>query len=404
VKRELSLTLISTLFITGSALAAVPPRKVVVDRLGSIRSQVLSIESGLIDGLKGQKETQANAKKIQKLMALQKEERELAQARLKELEKTVQELESRRAVLNSKVKSQGQSIRGLLAGLERAIREKDAGISTDAANGAATTAERERLEHLEAPRRRVLANLVERGLKEIVAYRIDLADAERLEARIQDERQHLVYLSQDMKEQESILELNRQLQLELLTKNRSERVKQLEAYRRLKASEAHLERLLTEFNARIELEKIQETEKQAARAQARLMNQGAFSRLKGTLALPVAGKVTSGFGRAFDPKTQLHIFKKGIDISSGSHSAVKAVSAGKVVYSGELPEYGRVTILDHGDHFYSLYAQLGSLARATGDSVTGGEALGTSDERGTPVYFEIRSRNIPVNPLQWISN
>jgi septal ring factor EnvC (AmiA/AmiB activator) len=382
--------------------SAAPAKREVADRLSKIRGEVLRVESSLIDGLKSRRENETSVKKIQKLMALQKEERELGQARLQELERTVQELESRRSVLRTKIESQASGIRTLLSGLQRAMREKDDATADASSSDSRELEERERIE---APRRKVLANLVERGLKEIVAYKIDLADAERLEARIQEEQQHLAYLNQDMKEQESILELNRQLQLEMLTKNRVERVQQLEAYRRLKTSEAHLERLISEFNSRIELEKIQESEKEEARAQARIMNlSSAFAKLKGTLALPVEGKVISAFGRAYDPKTQLNIFKKGIDIASSASASVKAVSAGKVVYSGELPEYGRVAIVDHGDHFYSLYAQLGSLARKTGEEVTAQDSLGTSDDRGTPVYFEIRSRNIPVNPLQWISN
>jgi septal ring factor EnvC (AmiA/AmiB activator) len=63
-----------------------------------------------------------------------------------------------------------------------------------------------------------------------------------------------------------------------------------------------------------------------------------------------------------------------------------------------------VTIIDHGDHFYSLVAHLGDLRRKVGESVQAGDVIGLTDAQGTPVYFEIRARNVAVNPLQWVSN
>jgi septal ring factor EnvC (AmiA/AmiB activator) len=117
----------------------------------------------------------------------------------------------------------------------------------------------------------------------------------------------------------------------------------------------------------------------------------------------VGGKVLTSFGRAFDPRSKLYIFKKGIDIQSSSGQPVLAIFPGKIAYSGELPEYGRVTIVDHGNHFYSLCAHLGELSKKAGETVAAGDAIGLTDETGV-VYFEIRARNVPVNPLQWVAD
>ena len=111
----------------------------------------------------------------------------------------------------------------------------------------------------------------------------------------------------------------------------------------------------------------------------------------------------TAFGRAFDSRSKLFIFKKGIDIQAGSEQAVQAIFAGKVAYSGELPDYGRVAIIDHGNHFYSLCAHLGELSKKAGEPVAAGDAIGLTDKTGV-VYFEIRSRNVAVNPLQWFSD
>jgi septal ring factor EnvC (AmiA/AmiB activator) len=369
-----------------------PAETELADKLAGIRGRVVELEASLLEGLKSKARAKASVAKIQRLIGLQRLERDLGKKRLGELEAKVLELESRRGSLGEKIKAQQAEVRRSLKWLELPA------VPPEGLAGPGS-------ERLEAPRRKALANLADRGLKEAEALKIDLADAEQLENRIQDEKQQLAYLFEDLQEKESVLELNKALQIDLIRKNHDERVAQLESYRRLKASQSQVERLIGQFNARMELERANEAERQASRAVPTSGEAGAFAHLKGKLGLPVAdGKVISSFGRSFDPRSRLYIFKKGIDIATAKSAGVRAVSAGKVAYSGELPDYGRVTILDHGDHFYSICAHLGELKRKAGDTVAAGDLIGLTDESGTPVYFEIRARNVAVNPLQWISN
>lgn len=361
------------------------PTQASVDRLAAVRNRIVEVEQGLIHGLRAEREARSNIRKIKLLVELQKQEREIGRKRLQELEGTIVELESRRSMLRAKIVSQQISVRGFLISLQQAAESGPDPLSLG---------ERERIEDA---RRKVLANLADHGLKEVETLRADFADAERLEARIMDERQQLTFLFEDLKEQDSILALNQKLQLDLLQKNHNERLGQLESYRKLKNSEAQVERLIGEFNSRIELERTLEEE--------RALSQGAFAKLRGKLQLPLpGGKVVANFGRVYDPKSQLYIFKKGIDIAGGKRDDVRAIWSGKVAYSGELPEYGKVTIVDHGDHFYSLCAHLGQITRRKGEEISAGDLLGLTDDHATPVYFEIRARNIAVNPLRWFSN
>ena len=393
------LLLVAQMAAIPSARAEAAPsgsKKTLADRLRDIRSNVVNLESNLIDSLKTQKRAQASVRKIQKLMALQREERELGKTRLGELEAKVLELEARRGTLAEKIKKQQAQVRHALIAIERSAVAEGASAGDRVRSLHLPEAER-----LEAPRRKVLANLADRGLKEVEALKVDLADAEELENRIQEEKQQLAYLFQDLKEQESILELNRQLQVDLIKKKHEERVAQLESYRKLKSSEQQVEQLIGQFNARLELERTTEVERLASKS----MNQGVFARLKGKLALPVGdGKVVSSFGRVFDPQSRLYIFKKGVDIVAAKNAQVRAISAGRIAFSGELPGYGRVAIVDHGEHYYSLCAHLGELKKKAGDPVAAGDIIGLTDESGTPMYFEIRARNVAVNPLQWVSN
>jgi septal ring factor EnvC (AmiA/AmiB activator) len=221
--------------------------------------------------------------------------------------------------------------------------------------------------------------------------------------RIHEEKQQLTYLINDLYEKQSILELNRELQISFLKRTHQQRLNQLEMYQRLKGSESQIERLLSDFSARRELEENVERERKSSKAVREAFATSSFFRAKGSLPLPVAGRVASKFGKAFDPESKLMVFKKGIEIDAGKNMPIQAISAGKVVYSGEMPNFGRVMILDHGSHFYTLCAKLGELTRKNGDSVAAGDRIALTDDQGTPVYFEIRSRNIAVNPLQWVA-
>jgi septal ring factor EnvC (AmiA/AmiB activator) len=367
------------------------------EKLTHIRKQVLDLEQDIIQGMHSAKLAKANMKKIQQLLKLQKEERALGEERSAQLSTTVNELETRKQVLDQKITEQRILIRKSLIAVERSIHTN--------------TVQLPEQEILEAPRRKVLAALVQRGIAEVEALRIDLADADELESRIADEKQQLTYLFADLDEQKGILELNRQLQVDILKKHQQEHLDQLDNYRKLKVAESQVENLIQNFNSRVELEKTTESERQAsqlardATREVESASQSAFAKLKGVLKLPLlGGKILTAYGRAYDAKSGLYVFKKGIDIRADKKQTVRAIYSGQVAFAGELPDYGKVAIIDHGDHFYSLCAHLGSYSKKTGDLVAPGEAIGLTDDLGTPVYFEIRSRNVAVNPLQWISN
>ena len=353
------------------------------EQLVTLQNRISIFEQSLLEGLNSRQNIHEQVKKIQKLLKFQKLERQLGLKRQEELEHIVQELETRRKGLQGKIAAHQAYIRRSLRIIEAATRDEQVDRFREF-----HLPEQERFE---APKRRVLSKLVHWGLKEAQTLRVDLADAIQLGNRIQDEQHQLAYLFQDLKEQESVLELNRHIQMDFLKTKRQERVGQLENYRKLKNSEAQVEHLIKNFNTRAEL------------ATASLG--GAFSNLKGKLPFPVAGgKVLSAFGRAFDPRSGLYVFKKGIDIEVDRNQPVRAVSSGKIAFSGILPNYGKVIIVDHGNHFYSLCAHLGAISKKANEVIQAGETLGLTAEVNTPLYFEIRARNVAVNPLQWVFN
>lgn len=360
------------------ARAAIPSQK-----LEDVRRRILAVQKSLTQQLRVQKQTQTTVNKIKELMQLQGEERSLGRKRVAELNQTIKELEMRRGTLRDRIDVERKRAREHLKILERTLESRG------------------ELRHsaLESPRQKVLAHLVAQNIRELEALQIDLSDAYALEQEIEREKQRLAYLIEDLEEKRGILELNRQLQADVLQRNYEERLGQLEEYRKLKESEARVEQMMVQFNARKELEESLEAEREVREA----LSGSAFLQQKGKLKLPLnGGVVVSAFGKGFDPKSKLNVFRKGIEILGGAGAPVSAVSAGRLAYSGELPDYGKVAIIDHGDHYFSLLAHLGSLSKATGEAVKSGEAVGTVASEARPIYFEIRQKNLPVNPLQWI--
>ena len=130
---------------------------------------------------------------------------------------------------------------------------------------------------------------------------------------------------------------------------------------------------------------------------------GLFSRLKGNLRLPVRGELAGRFGT---PIAEGGVSNKGVFIRAPEGEQVRAVGAGRVVYSDWMRGFGNLLIVDHGEAFLSIYGNNESLLKQTGDTVTLGEPLATVGHSGgneqTGLYFELRHLGRPFDPLRWV--
>ncbi|CAB1367585.1 murein hydrolase activator EnvC family protein [Denitratisoma oestradiolicum] len=130
---------------------------------------------------------------------------------------------------------------------------------------------------------------------------------------------------------------------------------------------------------------------------------GAFAALKGRLRLPLKGEVAGRFGTA-RPEGGTW---KGLFIRAAEGSEVKAVAPGRVVFADWLRGFGNLLILDHGDGFLSVYGFNQSLLRESGREVKTGEPIATAGASGgggeSGLYFELRHRGLPFDPLKWSS-
>lgn len=353
----------------------------VVEQLGSVRDRILDVEKSVIDSLRQEDQSRARAIRLKALLDLRRQERELAKKRSDELAKLVQDLEAKQVSLDRTIRGKERSVYLLLRQIER---------FSQLGNAPSPSHEREKTE---GPRRRVTVALVERGAREIEALRVDVMDAEVLADKIRSEKDSLASLFNEIEGNESAIRFQAELEADVLKKRHQERLGQLERYHDLQRSQASLENLLKQFNARIELGRISEESLRVSE----------FSARKGRLGLPVLGEIISTFGKSMDPESKLLVLHKGLEIRAPQASPVRAVFPGSVAYSGTLPGYGLVAIIAHGSRYYTLMARVASLSVHEGDLVKEGDVIGMTGTSSEPVYFEVRDHNLAVDPLRWVA-
>ena len=129
-----------------------------------------------------------------------------------------------------------------------------------------------------------------------------------------------------------------------------------------------------------------------------------FEQLKGKLTLPVMGEVVNKFGSARPDSTVLW---RGLLLRAASGQPVKSVAAGRVVFADWLRGFGNLLIIDHGKGYMSLYGNNETLYKQVGDILRGGDTVAAVGNSGgnenSGVYFELRHRGVPLDPINWIA-
>lgn len=83
---------------------------------------------------------------------------------------------------------------------------------------------------------------------------------------------------------------------------------------------------------------------------------------------------------------------KGIIFKTEKTSEVISAESGKVVYSGDLSNYGHVIMIDHGKDIRSVILGALNLKVKRGDFVNKGEVIGYTSNQNQDVYFELRKK------------
>ena len=124
---------------------------------------------------------------------------------------------------------------------------------------------------------------------------------------------------------------------------------------------------------------------------------------KGRLPWPVKGRIVEHFhSRPAPGRPRL----AGIQLAPRhGRGQVKAIAAGQVRYADWFGGYGLMLIVDHGDGLMTVYAHNDALYKNLGDWVEAGDILADAGSTGwvkdVRLYFEVRDKGRPVNPVRW---
>lgn len=125
------------------------------------------------------------------------------------------------------------------------------------------------------------------------------------------------------------------------------------------------------------------------------------ARVAAGLRWPVAGRVTSPFGRRWGRHHE------GIDIAASYGDAILAAASGTVVLAGWYGGYGRTVIIDNGKDVTTLYGHASRLLVKIGEQVDAGQEIarvGASGvAQGPHLHFELRVRERAVDPLPMLA-
>jgi murein DD-endopeptidase MepM/ murein hydrolase activator NlpD len=123
-----------------------------------------------------------------------------------------------------------------------------------------------------------------------------------------------------------------------------------------------------------------------------------FAAARGRLVFPVAGRAEIRAARREGTDGP------GLEIHAPAGSPVRAAFAGHVAFADRYGPYGRIVILDHGAHYYTVSGNLDEIDVKIGQDVGAGERIGTvgDDGPGPMLYFEVRHGSQTVSPGVWL--
>lgn len=124
-------------------------------------------------------------------------------------------------------------------------------------------------------------------------------------------------------------------------------------------------------------------------------------------AWPVAGTVVTEFGQTVTGRLGTLSASRGlIIITDGAGTPVGAMAAGTVAHLGELPGYGKLVLIEHGQNYFSLLAGLATIEVQPGAEVNRGQVLGFmgsgAQKTANRLYLEIRHGVEPQDPRRWL--
>jgi murein DD-endopeptidase MepM/ murein hydrolase activator NlpD len=129
-------------------------------------------------------------------------------------------------------------------------------------------------------------------------------------------------------------------------------------------------------------------------------------------SLPTIPPITTGyhssdFGSRIDPFDGKASFHAGIDFVAPTGTNFTSAASGIVVSTRQLPDFGNVIEIDHGNGLHSLYAHASRILVQQGELVLKGQTIGqvgtTGRSTGPHLHFEVHENGHPINPQKFLN-
>lgn len=133
---------------------------------------------------------------------------------------------------------------------------------------------------------------------------------------------------------------------------------------------------------------------------------GKFSAARNKLSWPANGFISSKFGvRDHAVLKGIKVDNHGVDIRTAPGAEVRSVFEGVVLDISAIPGLNYVVAVQHGD-YYTVYANLATVAVRVNQKVTGREIIGTVAEKdGVPeINFQVWHNFTKLNPELWLGS
>lgn len=247
--------------------------------------------------------------------------------------------------------------------------------------------------------RRYLESILDqdRSLLEDQLRRQDLA--EKYRQRLMEDQEELQAIRKQAERKRAEIQTDRLRKSRLLAGVRGEKQVHLAALRELETASGRLQNLIDRLEKEI---------REKARVQKFVPAGKGFAALRGRLIFPVEGRILSTFGRNENPRFHTFTVQKGIEIETPAGEEIRAVHDGRVLYADWFKGYGKILIIDHGEGYYTLSGHASDLLKKVGENVRAGETVAltgdTGSLKGPCLYFEIRHRGRPLDPLEWLAH
>lgn len=233
---------------------------------------------------------------------------------------------------------------------------------------------------------KILGIVAERDLQLISQYQQDIKDLSSRQTQLAERSKHLEQIFTKISTQEALLVKEQKIKNKLLAGIRKNRL-----FAQNKISELRSKSLSlgTEDLGLLDI-----------------LFQPSFADQKGELPKPVQGIVKTSFGIQKNNHHPYSVPHKGIFMESKFQDPIKSVFEGVVSFAGEISGFGKTVVVDHGDHYYTVYAYAHELKVKTGENVSQNQVVATVGKNrnyaDTGVYFEIRHFSEPYDPQKWM--